>query len=122
MAGERDRSFRIDSGEARFVLKIGNRGDRPDALEAQAGAMAHALAFDPGLPLPRVLPTSDYSLVGLHDGWLLQLTEHLDGSVPIEVDTPPGLRRSLGSSRRPTKRRPPRLMTIPPSTAGFPGT
>jgi 4-aminobutyrate aminotransferase-like enzyme/aminoglycoside phosphotransferase (APT) family kinase protein len=97
LAGERDRSFRIDSGEARFVLKIGNRGDRPDALEGQAGAMAHALAFDPGLPLPRVVPTFDYSLVGLHNGWLFQLTEHLAGSVPIEVDTPPGLRRSLGS-------------------------
>jgi len=97
LAGERDRSFRIDGDRGSYVLKIGNRGDRPDALEAQAAAMAHALAFDPSLPLPRVIPTPDGDPVGSHDGYLLQLTEHIDGAAPVERDTPPGLRRSLGS-------------------------
>ncbi|HEY7468265.1 MAG TPA: aminotransferase class III-fold pyridoxal phosphate-dependent enzyme [Acidimicrobiia bacterium] len=96
LQGERDRSFRIDTGRGCYVLKIGNRGDRPDALEAQAGAMRHALAMDPSLPIPQVIPTTGGAVTGRHDGLLVQLTEQIDGAAPIQTDTPPGLRRSLG--------------------------
>jgi 4-aminobutyrate aminotransferase-like enzyme/Ser/Thr protein kinase RdoA (MazF antagonist) len=95
--GERDRSFRLETSHGIYVLKVGNGADRPDALMAQAGAMEHALVLDPELPLPRVIPTVAGATTGAHDGHAIQLTEFLDGTPPISLDTPPGFRRALGT-------------------------
>jgi Ser/Thr protein kinase RdoA (MazF antagonist) len=65
LSGERDRTFRIDvDGVANYVFKFGNAADTPDALAAQAGAIEHALAADPSLPLPSIIVTTDGSAPG----------------------------------------------------------
>ncbi len=45
--GERDTTFRLDTGDAEYVLKVGNPADPPGIVEMQAFALEHALAVDP---------------------------------------------------------------------------
>jgi 4-aminobutyrate aminotransferase-like enzyme/Ser/Thr protein kinase RdoA (MazF antagonist) len=96
LPGERDRSFRIDTAGPSYVLKVGNHAERQDVVEAQAGAIAHALVSDPGLPIPRVIPTLDGAMTGSHDSHAIQLTAFIEGAPPVASATPPGFRRSLG--------------------------
>jgi 4-aminobutyrate aminotransferase-like enzyme/Ser/Thr protein kinase RdoA (MazF antagonist) len=96
LPGERDRSFRIDTAGPSYVLKVGNGAERQDVVEAQAGAIAHALVSDPGLPIPHVIPTLDGAKTGTHDSHAIQLTAFIEGAPPIPSATPPGFRRSLG--------------------------
>lgn len=97
LAGERDRSFLIDTRSSTSVLKVGNRADHPDALSTQTRAIVWALSRDPSLPLADVIITTNGSLVGFHSGYQLQLTEHLSGTSPRDVRVTPGFRRSLGA-------------------------
>ncbi|QIK75816.1 aminotransferase class III-fold pyridoxal phosphate-dependent enzyme [Nocardioides piscis] len=55
--GERDRNFRIDSAQGRFLLKVHNPADGTDVLDLQASALAHLRRVDAGLPVPAVVPT-----------------------------------------------------------------
>lgn len=90
--GERDRSFKLVAGAGTFVLRVGNPADRPDALEAQSGAMLWVRAADPDLPVPEVVPNGQ--ITGRH---ATQLTRFIDGVAPAGASTPPGLRRNLGT-------------------------
>ncbi len=97
LAGERDRSFKITGESGQYVLKVGNIADRPDALEGQSAAIQWALSNDPTLPLAEVIHTRSGSLSGHHDGHALQLTRFITGAPPVDSNTPPGLRRGLGT-------------------------
>jgi hydroxylysine kinase len=58
LAGERDRNFRLRQPDGRaFMLKITNPVEAPSVTEFQTGALRHVAAADPGLPVPRVVPT-----------------------------------------------------------------
>jgi 4-aminobutyrate aminotransferase-like enzyme/aminoglycoside phosphotransferase (APT) family kinase protein len=54
---ERDQNFRVGDGPGSSVLKISNPAERPEAIAMQVAAIQHVAAVDPGLPVPRVLPT-----------------------------------------------------------------
>jgi 4-aminobutyrate aminotransferase-like enzyme/Ser/Thr protein kinase RdoA (MazF antagonist) len=95
--GERDRSFKISGGSGDFVLKVGNRADRADALEGQSAAVEWALTDDPDLPVAGVIPTVVGTLTGYHNGHALQLSPFIAGARPPESNTSAGLRRSLGT-------------------------
>jgi 4-aminobutyrate aminotransferase-like enzyme/aminoglycoside phosphotransferase (APT) family kinase protein len=97
LRGERDRTFKITTSSEAFVLKVGNDADRPDALDGQAGAMEHALRMDPLLPIPAVVRTAKGNLSARHQGHSVQLTTFIEGANPPTTDTPPGLRRSVGT-------------------------
>lgn len=97
LQGERDRSFKITTHSEAYALKVGNAADRPDALEGQAGAMEHALLADPHLPIPAVIQTAEGTLSSRHQGHSVQLLIFIDGASPPATDTPPGLRRSVGT-------------------------
>lgn len=97
LSGERDRSFLIDSGDRRYVLKIANNGDHPKALQAQAAAIDWALSIDSALPLARVVPTSGGTLTGINSGYKIQLSEYVEGRLPKNGSQTPGFRRHLGS-------------------------
>jgi 4-aminobutyrate aminotransferase-like enzyme/Ser/Thr protein kinase RdoA (MazF antagonist) len=97
LPGERDRSFKIATSSDTYVLKVGSVADRPDALDGQAGAMEHALRVDPRLPIPAVIRTASDELGGRYQGHSVQLTTFVDGAIPPAAQSPPGLRRSVGT-------------------------
>jgi 4-aminobutyrate aminotransferase-like enzyme/Ser/Thr protein kinase RdoA (MazF antagonist) len=97
LPGERDRSFKITTPSDAYVLKVGSVADRPDALDGQAGAMEHALRVDPRLPIPSVIRSARGELGGRYQGHSVQLTTFVDGASPPAVQSPPGLRRSVGT-------------------------
>ena len=97
LAGERDRNFKITAQSDVYALKVGNAGDRLDSLEAQVGAMAHALRRDPGLPIPAVVRTRDDRLTTQHRGHGIQLVSFIEGASPCSMTSMPGLRRSIGT-------------------------
>jgi len=97
LPGERDRSFKIDTNSEAYVLKVGSVADRPDALDGQAGAMEHALRADPLLPIPAVVRTTSGELGSRHQGHSVQLITFIDGANPPATQSPPGLRRSVGT-------------------------
>ncbi len=58
LPGERDSNFRIHCADGRsFVLKVADQGREPAAAECHVRALRHVEATDPGLPVPRVVPT-----------------------------------------------------------------
>ncbi len=54
--GEYDLNFRADSRRGTHILKVMRPGCAADFIDMQVGALGHALAAAPDLPLPRVIP------------------------------------------------------------------
>jgi 4-aminobutyrate aminotransferase-like enzyme/Ser/Thr protein kinase RdoA (MazF antagonist) len=58
--GERDLNFRVDSDSgSRFLLKIHNPAEKRSSVEMRTGALRHLDRIDPGLPVPKVVATTD---------------------------------------------------------------
>ncbi|MDH3741791.1 MAG: phosphotransferase [Hyphomicrobiales bacterium] len=58
LAGERDQNFKVtaeDSG--RFVVKVSSPDEDPPVIDFQIKALKHIEAVDPGLPVPRLVPS-----------------------------------------------------------------
>lgn len=97
LPGERDQSFKIATHSDSYVLKVGSIADRPDALDAQAGAMEHVLRADPLLPIPAVVRTSSGEPGSRYQGHSVQLITFIDGVSPPATQSSPALRRSVGT-------------------------
>jgi 4-aminobutyrate aminotransferase-like enzyme/Ser/Thr protein kinase RdoA (MazF antagonist) len=90
LGGERDQNFRLttDDGE-QFLLKISSPADDAAALDLQTQALRHVAETDPGLPVMRLVPTTDgdpWTAVDA-DGvtYLVRLFSYLSsGSVPAQ--------------------------------------
>ena len=60
LTGERDTNFRLDEADgSQWVLKISHPEEDPSVGAFQAEALIHVGVRDPGLPVPRVRPTTD---------------------------------------------------------------
>ncbi len=57
--GERDRNFRLDTIQGRYLVKVHNPADAEAVLDLQHSAMQHLRAVAPDLPVPGVVPTRD---------------------------------------------------------------
>ncbi|HEY6935024.1 MAG TPA: aminotransferase class III-fold pyridoxal phosphate-dependent enzyme, partial [Marmoricola sp.] len=57
--GERDRNYRLDTPDGRYLLKVHNPADGEVVLDLQRSALAHIRSVAPELPVPQVLPTAD---------------------------------------------------------------
>ena len=58
LAGERDRNFRMDAADGRqFLLKISNPAEDEGMVDLQISLLEHVRSRDPGLPVPRMVPT-----------------------------------------------------------------
>ena len=55
LPSERDLNAMVDG---RYVLKVTNPAERPELVDLETLALAHAARVDPRLPLPRTVPTS----------------------------------------------------------------
>lgn len=68
LPSEKDDTFRIatSSGES-FILKVSNPAESAQELDLELSAMRHVEMVDPGLPIPRVVPSrTGASLVDLY--------------------------------------------------------
>ena len=60
LVGERDQNFRVTAEDGRrYVLKISSPIEDPLLVDFQAGALQHVEREDPGLPVPRVVPSRE---------------------------------------------------------------
>jgi 4-aminobutyrate aminotransferase-like enzyme/Ser/Thr protein kinase RdoA (MazF antagonist) len=57
--GERDRNFRVDAADRRYLLKVHNPADAEQVLDLQHSALRHIRTVAPDLPVPYVVPTRD---------------------------------------------------------------
>jgi 4-aminobutyrate aminotransferase-like enzyme/Ser/Thr protein kinase RdoA (MazF antagonist) len=54
--GERDRNFRLEAADGRFLLKVHNPADADAVLDLQLSALRHIRAVAPELPVPEAVP------------------------------------------------------------------
>jgi hydroxylysine kinase len=98
---ERDDTFRLETIDDDFVLKIAHPADSLTALDFETRAMAWAASADASLPLPRVLPSKDGEFapaLANHEGRRVRLLTWLPGT-PLEDATPTdGELRQLGAT------------------------
>lgn len=89
---EKDDTFRLDTGTARYVLKIANPDETAGELDFQFDVLAHIARQDPGLPAPRLVATRrGERRVAWTDAagqrrWVRLLT-YLEGSPLSELDS-----------------------------------
>ena len=97
LSSERDLNWRVTTPAGRYVLKFANRAEDPQVTRFQNLALIHIAARDPGLPVPRVVPSlAGETEVTLPDGSLMRLLSYVEG-VPMHLaPASPGLRQGVG--------------------------
>jgi 4-aminobutyrate aminotransferase-like enzyme/Ser/Thr protein kinase RdoA (MazF antagonist) len=103
LPGERDRNFHLSTADRReYVLKIIDFNASPEATDCQLKVLAHLAEQDPGLPVPRVLPTvlgGEVGTVTGRDGsYVTCLIGFLPGSLLAEFRPDAPLLESLGDA------------------------
>lgn len=63
LRSERDRNFLLAASPEPLVLKISNSAEDDQVVDLENGALAHARQHAPEVPLPRLVPARDGSLV-----------------------------------------------------------
>jgi 4-aminobutyrate aminotransferase-like enzyme/Ser/Thr protein kinase RdoA (MazF antagonist) len=83
LGSQQDRNYRIETGEARYVLKICRAEYAAVELEAQNAAIRHLKAKDNALRVPAVIPSLGgediVSLIVRDQSYRVRLLEYLDG-------------------------------------------
>ncbi|MFO7309245.1 MAG: phosphotransferase [Pseudomonadota bacterium] len=102
LTGERDSNVLItDADGRRFVLKLGNPAEEPEAIDFQMRALQHARSRDPFLPLPEPVPTLDGALMveisGPDGTRILRVLSYLDGLPLPEAPRSAAQRRAIGA-------------------------
>ena len=102
LPGEADDNFLLTAADgARYVVKFAHQLADPRFVDLQVRALRHVEAEDPGLPVPRVIPTCGGQLravvaKGPLRGRLVHVLSYLDGQLLRSVPTSAALRRTLG--------------------------
>lgn len=103
LGSERDLNFLVTGKDGQnFVLKFSNSSEAAQVTDFQAMALAHIARVAPELPVPRIIPNSDGTLVAeitAGDGrkHMVRLLSWLDG-VPIDESAyQPDIASMLGS-------------------------
>jgi len=103
-ATEKDDTFRIETprGE-KFVLKVANPSEDPQEVAFQNGMLDHIAAFDPGLPVPRVIRNrtgeDQFALVdGAGQTREVRLLSYLDGTPLSETGSTAPQRERIGET------------------------
>ncbi len=104
LESERDQNFRLDAGaHGVFVLKFANPAEDPAVIDFQNRALRYVAERDPGLPVPRLIPTlagESSAIVDAPDGrrHLARLLSFLPGRTLADVPLSPALLRSVGTT------------------------
>ncbi|MCB2224403.1 MAG: 2-amino-4-hydroxy-6-hydroxymethyldihydropteridine diphosphokinase [Actinobacteria bacterium] len=101
LTGDRDRTYLLSGAGVRIVLKFANPAHDPALLSMQQEALVHLAAADPGLPVPRAVPTVDGALVGSAEvggaAVAVAAQTFLDGDRLPDGHSTPASRRSLAA-------------------------
>ena len=98
LAGERDQNLRVLAEDGKtYVLKVSGPGESLEQVEFQVRALEHIARMDPGLPVPKHIPTVDGQFMTpvineegeCHQARLLTFVE----GTPIETFPPPSARQ-----------------------------
>ncbi|HEU0205512.1 MAG TPA: phosphotransferase [Pseudolysinimonas sp.] len=76
---ERDDTFRLETSQASYALKITHPADDRAVIDLQTSAIEWAASHDPSLPLPRPIPTVDATLQPLVSGRVARLFPWMPG-------------------------------------------
>jgi len=76
---ERDDTFRIETSDRSYALKIAHPADARAAIDLQTAAIEWAAEHDPGLPLPRPIPTVDGTVQPVVAGRVVRLFPWMPG-------------------------------------------
>jgi Ser/Thr protein kinase RdoA (MazF antagonist) len=100
---ERDDTFLLEAGDDRLVLKVAHPADHRDVIDMQCCALEHVAAADPGLPVPRVVPTAAGAAVGSVPGAegeprAVRLLTYLPGRLLDYATTSAAQRRAVGAA------------------------
>jgi Ser/Thr protein kinase RdoA (MazF antagonist) len=104
LPGEADDNFLLDPrGHQRYVVKFAHLRADPAVVDVQVRVLRHIEAAAPGLPVPRVLPTTSgksWAVVpdGALAGRVVHALSYLDGRLLRSVTTGRPLRRALGAT------------------------
>jgi Ser/Thr protein kinase RdoA (MazF antagonist) len=104
LPGEADDNFLLDpGGHQRYVVKFAHLRADPAVVDVQVRVLRHIQAAAPGLPAPRVLPTTSgksWAVVpdGALAGRVVHALSYLDGRLLRSVTTDAPLRRALGGT------------------------
>jgi hydroxylysine kinase len=104
LPGEADDNFLLAAvGGARYVVKFAHQLADPRFVDLQVRALRHVEVADPGLPVPRVVPTTGGQLRAVVEqgplrGRLVHVLSYLDGTLLRSVPASADLRRTLGQT------------------------
>ena len=76
---ERDDTFRLETADASYALKIAHPADDPAAIDLQTAAIEWAVEQDPSLPLARTIATVDETLHPVVAGRIVRLFPWMPG-------------------------------------------
>jgi len=76
---ERDDTFRVETAEGSYALKIAHPADDPAAIDLQTAAIEWAVEQDPSLPLARTIATVDETLHPVVAGRIVRLFPWMPG-------------------------------------------
>ena len=102
LTGERDRNFHLQVGDEHYVLKVSNPAESRQVIDFQSRALLHIAQVDPGLPVPRLVPTragaAEWVLARGHEApRVVRVLSFLQGVPLHRVSVSPALRRNLGT-------------------------
>jgi Ser/Thr protein kinase RdoA (MazF antagonist) len=100
---ERDDTFLIRAGGLRYVLKIAHPADDAEVVDMQCQVLEHVARVDPGLPVPRVVPTPAGTPLAWTTGVegeprAVRLLTYLPGRQLDYASTTPSQRRAVGAA------------------------
>ena len=85
LTGERDANFHLRASDGReYVLKFANAAENAAVVEMQIRALAHVVARDPGLLVPRMVPQTDGAIETILDGVRVRLLSWVAG-IPLHA-------------------------------------
>jgi len=76
---ERDDTFRVETAEGSYALKIAHPADDPAAIDLQTSAIEWAAERDPSLPVPRPIATVDGTRHPVVEGRIVRLFPWMPG-------------------------------------------
>lgn len=95
LRSERDQNFRIGDS---WVLKLSNAGEDNDVLAMENAAMAHVLAADAHLPVPRLREAQAGGTIATVDGHFARMVELMPGELLAAADLSDAHLRGFGST------------------------
>jgi len=98
LSSERDLNHRLTTATASYTSKLSNPAEPPEQTDFQTRALLHVAATDPGLPIPRVVPTRDGSPILFLPEGALRLLSWCPGTPVAHLPRTPALARATGTA------------------------